>query len=338
MLNDVFRFDIASRTWSSQPCKGTPPSARAGHTTDRVGRHLVLFGGGNGVKILNDVHILYLDTFTWHTASHLDNPPTARCAHTTALVDEALHQLIVYGGGDGQRRFKDLYTLNVDKLLKHEENKQSSQQRGGNTPRKVHENRATPAPASVSASSSSSSASAPSANSSAIVAWLETIGMGQYSHHFVREEISMDLLPLLTEQHLAEQLGVGTIGARLRLMKAIERLNPSLSPSPSPSPSPSALKASERSINRSQEMGRVDSSTPPSSLPTSPQLRLGQSQEFKNLHPQQLSYQQQLQQQQQQQQVDVAALQLTIEKLSKTVAQLSTSLLSLGIPVAAPES
>jgi hypothetical protein len=301
MLNDVYSFDTSTSTWSTLSCKGTPPSARAGHTTDRVGNQLVLFGGGNGVKILNDVHILFLDTLTWQSPSHLDNPPTARCAHTTAVADESQHQLIVYGGGDGQRRFKDLYILNVDKLLKHEMNK--AQQRGPATQKLKAQNDRI----------ASSSSTASSSSATAITSWLESIGMGQFAHHFVREEINMDILPFITEQHLSEQLGVATIGARLRIMRAIERLTLSkLDRTPTP------LSRSQEFI-RSQEFARA--ALPQDSLSSAPRLDLSRSQELpRNQLP-----------------PDIASLQSTIEKLVKTVAYLSTSLQSMGIPVAAPE-
>jgi SAM domain (Sterile alpha motif)/Galactose oxidase, central domain len=310
MLNDVFSFDTASSTWSALTCKGTPPSARAGHTTDRVGKHLVLFGGGNGVKILNDVHILDLDTLTWNSPSHLDNPPTARCAHTTALVDESQHQLILYGGGDGQRRFKDLYILNVDKLLKQEENKQATQHRGAPQKHKAQNDR-------VASTSSSHTPHVPP--SSAIVSWLENIGMAQYAPHFVREEINMDILPFITEQHLAEQLGVVTIGARLRIMRAIERLAPNKQDRP-------LSRSQEVPLSRSQEgLARQDSSHFQSNLGA---RELSRSQELSKMHPQAHPHPQA---------EDIAALQQTIEKLVKTVANLSSSLQSMGIPVAAPE-
>eukprot|EP00026_Physarum_polycephalum_P007434 Phypoly_transcript_07494.p1 GENE.Phypoly_transcript_07494~~Phypoly_transcript_07494.p1 ORF type:complete len:511 (-),score=89.38 Phypoly_transcript_07494:100-1416(-) len=297
MLNDVYSFDTSSSTWSTLSCKGTPPSARAGHTTDRVGNHLVLFGGGNGVKILNDVHILHLDTLTWQSPSHLDNPPTARCAHTTALADESQHQLIVYGGGDGQRRFRDLYILNVDKLLKHEMHKAQQQQHQRPAQNlKTHNNRPISSPAS-------------STTSAAITTWLESIGIGQYAPHFVREEINMDILPFLTEQHLAEQLGVTTIGARLRIMRAIERLAPSKNGATTP-------------LSRSQEFARASAPL----LDSAPRLDLSRSQELSRNHPSPPSSA-----------PDIASLQATIEKLAKTVAYLSSSLQSMGIAVVGPE-
>lgn len=38
------------------------------------------------------------------------NPPSARCAHTSSLIES---NLIVFGGGDGNRRMKDVYILQI---------------------------------------------------------------------------------------------------------------------------------------------------------------------------------------------------------------------------------
>lgn len=45
--------------------------------------------------------------------------------------------------------------------------------------------------------------------------------MKQYTEKFSAHEIDVDLLPSLTEQHL-QQMGVTTVGARLRIMNAVK--------------------------------------------------------------------------------------------------------------------
>jgi len=47
--------------------------------------------------------------------------------------------------------------------------------------------------------------------------------MKKYVEKFLAQEIEMDTLPFLTEQHL-ETLGVSTLGARLRILTAIKAL------------------------------------------------------------------------------------------------------------------
>jgi len=56
-----------------------------------------------------------------------------------------------------------------------------------------------------------------------IATFLTNLGMRKYLDAFVAQEIEMDTIHYLTEQHL-EQLGVSTLGARLRLLAAIKDL------------------------------------------------------------------------------------------------------------------
>ena len=47
--------------------------------------------------------------------------------------------------------------------------------------------------------------------------------MKKFAEKFVAQEIDMEIVPFLTEGHL-EQLGVNTIGARLRILQGIKAL------------------------------------------------------------------------------------------------------------------
>jgi hypothetical protein len=58
-----------------------------------------------------------------------------------------------------------------------------------------------------------------------ISVWLKRLGMEKFTNNFLQEEIDMDILPHLTESHL-KRIGVDTIGARLCLCVAIEKLKP----------------------------------------------------------------------------------------------------------------
>jgi hypothetical protein len=60
-----------------------------------------------------------------------------------------------------------------------------------------------------------------------INAWLNEIGMGAYAEQFIKEDIDLDVLPYLTEQHLIEILNITTLGARLRILQHIKNLPPS---------------------------------------------------------------------------------------------------------------
>ena len=52
----------------------------------------------------------------------------------------------------------------------------------------------------------------------AIVAWLNSLGLGKYSELFVENDIDFEVLPDLSESHLAE-LGI-SLGHRIKLLKA----------------------------------------------------------------------------------------------------------------------
>ena len=55
---------------------------------------------------------------------------------------------------------------------------------------------------------------------SQIRAWLEAEGLGKYAEAFAAQDISVDLLPDLSEADLLK-LGVASLGDRKRLLKAI---------------------------------------------------------------------------------------------------------------------
>lgn len=49
--------------------EGELPSPRAGHTMTIVGTKVIIFGGGDGNRVLNDVHFLDTadDRYVWYT-------------------------------------------------------------------------------------------------------------------------------------------------------------------------------------------------------------------------------------------------------------------------------
>ena len=55
--------------------------------------------------------------------------------------------------------------------------------------------------------------------SMSIVSWLEKHGLDQYSEAFVGNDVDLDILPHLTEEHL-EKLGV-SLGHRVKILKAL---------------------------------------------------------------------------------------------------------------------
>mmetsp|Transcript_4301 Transcript_4301/g.8728 ORF Transcript_4301/g.8728 Transcript_4301/m.8728 type:complete len:188 (-) Transcript_4301:13-576(-) len=54
-FNDVFVLDGASFEWRQPALKGTPPSARGGHSAVLVNSDILIFGGTDGKEAFNDV-------------------------------------------------------------------------------------------------------------------------------------------------------------------------------------------------------------------------------------------------------------------------------------------
>ena len=63
-----------------------------------------------------------------------------------------------------------------------------------------------------------------------IAEWLKTVGLDKYAHVFAEHELTLDLLPHLTESDI-DQLGL-PLGPRRRLMVAIQALASPSTPSP----------------------------------------------------------------------------------------------------------
>eukprot|EP01118_Nematostelium_gracile_P014914 TRINITY_DN5893_c0_g1_i1.p1 TRINITY_DN5893_c0_g1~~TRINITY_DN5893_c0_g1_i1.p1 ORF type:complete len:479 (-),score=121.39 TRINITY_DN5893_c0_g1_i1:67-1503(-) len=216
MLNDIFELEVSTLTWNAvqqKPASAGPDGVvpipacatpRAGHTATYFGKRVLIFGGGDGVKILNDAWFWDPSTSQWSVVNIGGTAPPSRCAHTSTVLE---NKLIIFGGGDGGRRFKDLYTLDLDQVLKSEE-KRIKNAKKAIKQRKNHLEK---------------SKSADGEKPKDISTFLSSLGMKKYLEKFVEQEIDMDTLPYLTENHL-ERLGVPTLGARLRVLAAIQNL------------------------------------------------------------------------------------------------------------------
>jgi hypothetical protein len=87
------------------------------------------------------------------------------------------------------------------------------------------------------------------------VVWLRSLGLGKYEAVFRENDIDETVLPSLTEEHL-KQLGVASLGHRVKLLEAIAALRndgsgkaipadvtpPSTTRAPLPKSAPSAAK------------------------------------------------------------------------------------------------
>src|SRR5215468_3184541 len=85
-----------------------------------------------------------------------------------------------------------------------------------------------------------------------IVVWLRSLGLGKYEAAFRENEIDETVLPSLTHETLKE-LGVASVGHRLKLLDAIAALRTEASaPTPLSDAPPEAYTAAKESAERRQ--------------------------------------------------------------------------------------
>ncbi|KAH3761133.1 galactose oxidase [Pelomyxa schiedti] len=226
MLNDLYELDTVTLSWSQvAKIDGDEPSPRAGHTMSTLDSKLVLFGGSDGGKTLNDVYFLdtSFPTCTWMKSLIVGAAPTGRCTHTATLCENGF--LVVFGGGNGTRLFKELYFLDLGRVLRDIEAKQQHQAKKTVIKKPV-------APPAVKVRDPT--------HYTSVGQWLHQLGLDGLTPQFVREEVTLEALPFITEHHL-ETLGVISLGARLKLLSAISRLQQTTqTPAPANQPATSA--------------------------------------------------------------------------------------------------
>jgi hypothetical protein len=106
-LNDLWAFDLATRSWIRLNPTGTPPAPRRGHNAiyDPVGHQMVIWAGqGNG--FFNDTRTLDLTTLQWRDVSP-STRPVARYG-SASVFDSVERRLVQFAGFTSEsRRFQD---------------------------------------------------------------------------------------------------------------------------------------------------------------------------------------------------------------------------------------
>jgi hypothetical protein len=128
LYSDLFRLDVAARSWHSVDAPGDAPSARTSGALvwDTKRKRLWLFGGnastdGASYQPLADVWSFDPHASSWTQAQPSAAAPAARLLHA-ALYDERRDALIVYGGVDAgafapnASAFGDLWALSLQDL------------------------------------------------------------------------------------------------------------------------------------------------------------------------------------------------------------------------------
>ena len=91
------------------------PPPRSGHTTNLVGREVIIFGGTIEGQCTSTVAAVHAESLAWRTISPSGPCPTARLGHAACAVpsqdgDEGA-ELYVFGGGDSKVLLRDLWVL-----------------------------------------------------------------------------------------------------------------------------------------------------------------------------------------------------------------------------------
>jgi class 3 adenylate cyclase len=86
------------------------------------------------------------------------------------------------------------------------------------------------------------------ANGGDIQTWLAKRGFAKYAEAFASNDITLDVLPDLTDADL-KYLGVGTMGDRKRLLRAIASMGAAILPPVSSATTPSSTDAERRQIS-----------------------------------------------------------------------------------------
>jgi len=218
-LNDLWILNIESLDnleWS-QPIlspDSTMPPARAGHTADPIGRKIFVYGGGDG-KVLSDLYYFDVDQLTW---SRMNGTSPGRCAHSSTAIDGKMY---IFGGGNGTKCFRDMYIFDADQYIKSEEAKMARMKNKLKVKQKLES--FLEQKAKTVQQRQSELEKIPSLINLNIIGWLQSIGMEKYITNFQKEEIDMDIIHCITEDHL-KKLGIESIAARLTICSAIEKL------------------------------------------------------------------------------------------------------------------
>lgn len=131
-LNDLFKFDLKSKMWSSVPHTGAIPLPRDSHTATLYNDNMIVIGGGDGKIRLNDMHVFNVKKSIWHKIQPEVN--VGKAGHVACLLNDMLH---IYSGGDGLLYSKYMYQYDLKKQKWYIINAKNENAGGGYCPSAV---------------------------------------------------------------------------------------------------------------------------------------------------------------------------------------------------------
>jgi hypothetical protein len=100
VLDDLWSYTPATKTWKQLHPLGGPPPARVAHTAVWTGSEMLVYGGFHPFPtVLNDVWAYHPSSNTWEEITLLAGGATRRSAHT-AVWDPRIGGMLVFGGID----------------------------------------------------------------------------------------------------------------------------------------------------------------------------------------------------------------------------------------------
>ncbi|KAI5702743.1 hypothetical protein M8J75_003565 [Diaphorina citri] len=117
MLNDLLRFDVKEKSWTTAFCNGAPPAPRYHHSAVVYNDSMFIFGGYTGdihsnsnLANKNDLHEYKITSGQWTEWKFKGRMPVARSAHGAAVYD---NKLWIFAGYDGNARLNDMWTISL---------------------------------------------------------------------------------------------------------------------------------------------------------------------------------------------------------------------------------
>lgn len=112
-LEDIFRFDFASRCWSQVDAQGNVPVGRENNGAVIYGGKMYLFGGYSGFTWLNDFLSFNFETSQWSPvpSGQRGTVPSTRFGYVSAVHGDFMY---VFGGYDGSAWLNDTYDFDFE--------------------------------------------------------------------------------------------------------------------------------------------------------------------------------------------------------------------------------
>ncbi|KAI4311988.1 hypothetical protein MLD38_036848 [Melastoma candidum] len=110
ILNDVWVFSVANRTWTLVNCKGDYFPPRHRHAAAVVGSKIFVFGGVNGGSTYASLFVFDTVNLLWKELSTSGTLPCGRHSHSMIAFES---RIFMFGGHSGEMVLGDLYSFDI---------------------------------------------------------------------------------------------------------------------------------------------------------------------------------------------------------------------------------